>query len=238
MGKPGGGKSHLAASLADWEHPIQVFCFDSLGKDLPYEERGQLVQDPGHSSAYVLDSKGNPIIRLNYFHEAEPEMPSAFEAFRAFMIGRGHLEPIGEFPPAAWVLDSCSMFELALRGYSRYRLNPNTKEPRQHWGFATDQLEQTLLQRFAPLPGLVLVLCHIDSDKDERDGSYIYNPKLPGRLRDNCGMGYTEIWRLYNERDKKGVKHLVQTQPCERYGCMSNSKVPDGRTNTFSEMFA
>lgn len=240
MSKPGAGKSHLAASFASVERPMQVFMFDPLGKDLPYLRVGEQVVREGDETL-VLNEDGEPIIRITYFHEEEPEVPVAWEQFRSFLVEKKHLAAVNDRAPmpAAWVLDSASMLELAARGYSRYRLNPNTKEPRQHWSFATDCMEQVFLQRFSRLPGAVFVLCHIDSDKDERDGSYVYNPKLPGRLRDNAALGYTEVWRVHTLRDKKGTTtRVVQTQPCEKYGCMTNWGVPDGLPNNFASLLA
>jgi len=144
-GDPGGGKSTMARTFPK---PMLVFHFDPFGKDTPYRMLG--------TSTASTDARGTPIIevagpkdttavRIEYYHDPMPEKPTAYERFSKRLL------TLHEETCRTVVLDSVTFMEIAARKWYQYKLNPNTREPRQWWASATDALEETLMLRFGAL---------------------------------------------------------------------------------------
>ena len=82
--------------------------------------------------------------------------------------------------------------------------------------------------RVAGLPMNVIVLSHIDEDKDEYQGKFVRNPALPGRLRKRIASGYGEHYRSYVADLEDGTKaYLLQTQANEFYAAQSQIDAPN-----------
>lgn len=234
-GDSGSGKS---TSAATWPKPMLVFMWDPHGKDIPYLKRGQpgprLVDAYGTPYQEVLSTKsGETIIRIEHYIDLDPLKPQAYARFLR------RLSDGGEFPE--WrtvVLDSVTFMELMARKYAQYTLMPNSKEPRQWFASSTDTLEEVLMVRFGALPQNVVVLAHIDEDKDELNGVYLRNPMAPGRLRKRSPAGYSEVYRAYVRRDTNGEReYLWQTRSDNMYSATTQLDAPDPCVQHYTAIF-
>ncbi len=131
----------------------------------------------------------------------------------------------------AWatvVVDSVTFMEIAARMSHQFILSPRAKEPRQWWAGATDDLERMLMIRFGSLPMNVVVLAHIDEEKDELHGTFVRSPKAPGRLRKGLAAGYGELYRAYVQRDAQRVPSFwLQTRSDAMFNAASQIGAPD-----------
>ena len=232
MGRPGAGKSTLAATLPK---PMLVIMTDPPGKEKPYCDRGIAHDIEAGDSCYIRNvySKSEPeklIIRIEYWGEPNPADPKMYGMWIARSV---RLErDIAEMGIRSIVLDTATYFELAARYYSMGRLNKDVKDGRQHYAFSTNACEQYILMRF---PNFLLcnsfVLCHIDDQKDEsNDGDGVVTRKmvaLPGKLPNKAAGGYGEVWRIYV--DDGGNRQLqTQARAGSAFDCKSLLGVPDG----------
>lgn len=229
FGESGSGKSTFAATFPK---PMLVFAFDPYGKDTPYLRAGvpePLIEAaPGAMTPHriVRSKKGELKIQLEYFLDADPQKPTAYERFmlrlNAFRESREHEQW------ATLVVDSVTFMELAARKWSQYVLNATTKEPRQWYAFSTDALEESLMLRFGAIPSNVVVVAHIDKDKDEVHGSFVRNPAAPGRLRERLASAFGEFYRAYVDRGDDGaVQHWLQTRGSQMFPAASQIGAPN-----------
>src|SRR3990167_1795906 len=190
-GDSGSGKSTVAAT---WPKPMLVMAFDPRGKEMPYLRVGSPEPEQPDGSRIIRSAKtGNPIIKIERYNDVDPTQPTAYPAFMRRMSALPD-----EY--AVWrtiVLDSVTFMELASRKYQQYTLNPSAKDPRQWYGGSTEQLEEMLMIRFGSLPMNVVVIAHVDEDKDEVHGTYVRNPSAPGRLRKRMPSAFAELYRAY-----------------------------------------
>jgi len=227
FGDPGAGKSTGAATFPK---PMLVFMWDPRGKEQPYLKRGGAstagVDDFGIGYQSVL-SRSDPtreIIRIEHYNDADPQKP---EAYKAFLTRLTRLDDDLRTYRTV-VLDSVTFMELAARKMHQYVLSPTAKEPRQWHAGSTDALEEVLMIRFGALACNVVVIAHIDEDKDEVHGFAIRNPAMPGRLRKRSPAGYSELYRCYAKRDAKlGATYLWQTRSDALYNCATQVEAPD-----------
>lgn len=228
-GEPGSGKSTFAATFPT---PILVCCFDAYGKDSPYLRRGPVVDrvevalgNDSVAAARVCDRRGELLIEVEYFHDLDVQNPMAFQRFlnRMATLTRDEL--------AAWatvVIDSVTAMELCKRKQAQYKLLPHVKEPRLWFAASTDALEEMLMIRFAGLPTNVVVLAHVDEDKDEFHGEMIRNPSAPGRLRKRLASQYAELYRTHVAKDERGNRvHVLQTRTDGRFHASTQLGAPD-----------
>lgn len=234
-GDSGGGKSTGAATFPK---PMLVFCFDPVGKDTPYLNRGVPVlgeDDAGTPIVEVMSARtGNLLIRIERYHDIDPTQPTAYPRFLARLA---HLNAdLNAFQTI--VLDSITFMELAARKMHQYKLNPNSKEPRQWFAGSTDTLEEVLLIRFGALPCNVVVTAHMDEEKDEVHGTYIRNPSAPGRLRKRGSAGYSELYRAYVRRTEAGGReYMWQTRSDALYNAASQVNAPDPCPATYKAIW-
>lgn len=245
-GDAGSGKSTFAATFPK---PMVVFSFDPIGKDIPYLLRGkmqpvgQLVV--GKNAAgdvvvpvqQVLSPKGKLLIQVEHYIDTNPQRPQAYANFLTRMaMFEGELDN--------WktvVFDSVTFMELMARKDSQYRLNPNSREPRQWFAASTDALEEMLMIRVGSLPMNVVVIAHIDEDKDEVNGVFVRNPKAPGRLGKGKGLAaaMVEVYRMYVGPDGEGGEHyLVQTQSNGSYNCATRINAPNPCEPVYANLWA
>jgi hypothetical protein len=234
-GDSGSGKS---TSTSTFPKPMLVLAFDPYGKETPYLKRGVVAEgedDLGTRFQDVLSKKsGSLLIRIEHYIDVDPTAP---EAYRRFLTRLTRLSRDVERYQTV-VLDSVTFMELAARKMNQYVLNPNSKEPRQWFAGATDTLEEVLMLRFGALPCNVVVLAHIDEDKDEVNGTYVRNPSAPGRLRKRSPAGYSELYRAYARRNEGGVREYVwQTRSDALYNASSQVNAPDPCPQTYAAIW-
>jgi hypothetical protein len=227
-GDSGAGKSTGASTFPK---PLLVLAFDPRGKEMPYVRRGipaESIADDGETAVTeVLSRKtGEMLVRIEHYLDAEPTKPTGFARFRRRLVNL--TRDIDEWGIQTLVLDSVTFMELAARKEAQYVLNPNSREPRQWFGSSTDALEEVLMIRFGALPINVVVLAHIDEDKDEVHGLMVRHPSAPGRLRKRSPAGYSELYRAYVKRTTDGEREYNwQTQSDAMYNCASQIDAPD-----------
>lgn len=224
-GDSGAGKS---TSAATFPKPMLVLAFDPYGKETPYLKRGIVAEGEdefGTRTQDVLSKKsGGLLIRVEHYIDFDPSKPEAYSRFLARLTRLN--KDVDEFQTI--VLDSVTFMELAARKLQQYKINPNSKEPRQWFAGSTDTLEEVLMIRFGALPCNVVVLAHVDEDKDEVHGTYVRNPSAPGRLRKRSPAGYGELYRAYVKKAEGGDrKHLWQTRSDSLFNAASQVGAPD-----------
>ncbi len=163
------------------------------------------------------------VIRIEYYHSMFPTQPTAYSRFLSRM-GNFHKEEFWK----TLVLDDATFMELEARKWHQYVLNPTSKDGRQWYGGSKELLEEMLMMRFSGLTQNVVVLCHIDEDKDELWGEIVRNPAMPGKLSKRLGAAYGEQYRAYVLRDEKGnATRQLQTQNDGRYAVQSQIHAPN-----------
>lgn len=234
-GDPGSGKSTAAATFPK---PALVFMFDPLGKDTPYLTRGEVVNATweGTPVKEVHGKDGHILFRIEYFHDSDPQKPTAYRRFLARLVTLD--KDVAEWGIKTVIIDSTTFMELAARKLSQYVLNPTSKEPRQWFAASTDTLEEVLMIRFGSLPLNVVVVSHVNEDKDELHGMYVRNPALPGRMSKRAPAGFSELYRAYTVVNRDGSRdYLWQTKPNALYNASSQINAPDPCVATYSALW-
>jgi hypothetical protein len=228
-GDSGAGKSTAAST---YPYPQLVFMFDPYGKELPYKKAllragavmHQQVNQFGTPVEYLVmhDAEaGQDVLKcqIEHYIDTDPRKPIAFERFlqRLDVFDK----ELPQWQTGTLILDSITFAELSARKWSQYKLNPNSKEPRQWFAASTDMLEEMVMIRLGSMPMRVVVIAHIDEDKDEVHGEIVRNPSAPGRLRKRSPAGYSELYRQYVMRDQKTAarQYLWQTRSGWGYNC-------------------
>lgn len=238
FGDSGAGKSTFASSFPK---RMLVCCFDSVDKSRPYMKRGASyseIQEDEYGVQYreVYNKKGNVLIRIEYYIDSDPDHPTAYAQFRERMARL-------QYEYDEWmtiVIDSVSQMELYARYREKKTINPHTKEPRQWFAGATDALEEMLMMRFPALPMNVVVLCHVDEDKDEVHGFSLRNPSAPGRLRKKLASQYGELYHaVVRKGDQKGDKvYQLQTRSDNLFQAASQIDAPDPCEPLYTALWA
>jgi len=228
-GPPGAGKSTFAATFPK---PMLVCAFDPLGKEGPYLKRGVVspeMEGEVGQPLLVVESKRTPgkaLIQVEYFHDTEVEEDGRYKptAYRQFLRRFSTLyQEIREGKWATVVVDTLTFMELAARKLSQHDLDKTSREPRRWFAASTDMLEEAVMCRLGGLRCNVVILAHVDSDKDEVAGSMVSNPAAPGRLRSRLGGGYPEVYVSHMRRDNKTgeLRFSLQTRADKRYNASS-----------------
>jgi hypothetical protein len=227
-GDSGSGKTTGASTFPK---PMLVFMWDPHGKDTPYRKVGvssdlgadqfgtpyREVYDPGNLG-------GDALIRIEYYHNPAPKNPRAYPTF---------LQRLESFDPvvegwATVVFDSVTYMELSARKWDQYIVNPNTREPRQWFGASTNLLEEALMMQAGSWPVNVVVVAHVDEDKDEVHGTFVRSPKAPGRVRKGAPSGFSELYHASVGRDDKGeVFYYWQTRSDSVWNAASQVDAPN-----------
>lgn len=179
------------------------------------------------------------VIRVEYYHDDDPDNPTAYSKFRTRMaMLQGEYE--------TWktiVTDSITYMELSARKYDEKVLNPlppgATKyrgikgsgvDPRQWFGASTDALEEMLCIRYPGLPMNVVIICHVNEKRNEVSGEIIRMPFAPGRLSDRklLNAAYQEQYYCYTGRDQdRNRVHLIKTQNDGQWSATTQIAAPD-----------
>jgi hypothetical protein len=217
-GETGSGKSTFAATFPK---PMVVFCFDPMGKHLPYVKAGKAGKMLSYKIGeeitipYVDIECPDGIIRVEFFHDLDIDTPTSFSAYRMRMAGLQN-EP-------DWVTivtDSVTFMELSARKLDEKILNPLPEgvsryakggghDARQWYGASTDALEEMLCIRYAGLDMNVVVIAHTNKKKVFSAGEQVQGAFAPGRLyeRSLLSAAYQEQYRCYTDEGN----YYVQT---------------------------
>lgn len=240
-GDSGSGKS---TSAATWPTPQLVLAFDPYGKELPYKKRHAAgtrrieahTNEAGTNIEYILEADDSVVCQIEHFIDEDPRKPAAYSRFLTRMDR--FKDEFESWQHGTIILDSVTFMELAARKWAQYALNPSTKEPRQWFASSTDMLEEMLMLRFGSLPMNVVVVAHIDEDKDEVNGEIIRHPSAPGRMRKRSPAGYSELYRQFVYRDDEGKRvHAWQTRNDGRWNCATQFDVPDPCEPTYDALW-
>lgn len=222
-GNPGSGKSQFAASCPT---PIWVACFDLVGKERPYLKIGhEYDYMDGESDlrvpvTYVYNKAGDMIVQIEHYHDANPDKPVALKRFRRRMQYWTRDEEAFNFNTA--VVDSLTFFHLAcLNDYVHCNATEREKEVQvdyqRAYGAAKDAMMPILMNRLGTFPINVVVIAHIQLDKDSDGNVTDRGPAAPGALKERLGSGYTEMFRHYVKRSGSDLRYLMQTRPSTRW---------------------
>jgi len=224
-----------------------VFCFDHNQKEMPYRKGGE----DGELQTYGIEtSKGvieipfrdvkfdDGFTRIEYYNRTDDiDNPTAFSYFRTRM-GVLHNEY------KLWktiVVDSITFMELQARKLEEKVLNPlpqgvtlYTKggggDQRMWFAGATSSLEELLCMRLAGLDMNVVIIAHVDKDKNMVSGEIVQVPYAPGRLssRSLLSAAFAEQYRLYTQRDGDGSRvYLAQTSNRDGFSAGTQIEAPD-----------
>ena len=240
-GDSGSGKTTSAATFPT---PQLVLCFDPHGKEMPYKTR-HLAN--GRTLETVVNAQGIPVefigskadgvvCQIEHYIDADPRQPDVYSKFMTRMDR--FKEEFADWQHGTVIIDSVTFMELAARKWAQYKLNPTTKEPRQWFASSTDMLEEMLMLRFGSLAMTVVVIAHVDEEKDEVNGEIVRNPSAPGRMRKRSPAGFSELYHQYVTRDDKMNRvHLWQTRNDGRWNCATQfTQTPDPCTPTYEAL--
>lgn len=230
VGDSGSGKSTFASTFPG---PMLVLWFDQLGKEIPYLRRAATPDAIQEGQSHLLmpetwinGHSPEHMIKIEHYNRLDPRTYNDFEAFRMRMVN-------SDFSAEGWrtvVVDSATFLELAARKWQQL-VGPNkdTREPRQWYAAATDELEAFLVMRLGHLRVNVVVVCHYDTRQDNVNGQFVHQPKLPGRLSSTVPAGYSEFYRAYVMQQGPGQPgaHVLQTRAGAGYNASSQIQAPD-----------
>lgn len=243
MGESGAGKSEF---IATFPKPMLVIHTDPTGKAAPYVKRGipgdYSVGEFGQRVRAVMSRK-NPeqvLVQLEFFHEAEPTQPSAFDMILARWLSLREEVVSGMWRTVA--LETFTTTEL----FARYRREfGGISAPDRSNIYATSDMEM-VLTRLGGLPCNVCVSCHIDAkpvsmnpDKVMTDkkgekflagGQLVATPQAPGRLQKGIpAMFASEMYRVFTGVSEGGtIGRFLQTENDGKFACASRIGAPDG----------
>lgn len=171
-------------------------------------------------------SADTPIIRLEYFHDDDPEDPKAWQAFQERWEG---FDPVAEGYKTV-VCDSQTFMAMRKRNDCQFRTMKKAKDPRRWYAETTDAIERCLMGRWAGLRCNVVLICHVSQEKDEVHGSFVFNPMASGRLAKGLPAGYSEVYHAYVDYDKKKQESTwhLQTVGDNRFSAATQIQAPDG----------
>lgn len=249
-GQTGARKSSFAKTFPK---PLLVWQSDSHGKDMPYMrdsfnralpessigplQEWQIVTNPKEGSVINIKYRDiihpDGLVRIEYYHDENPEEPHAFADWR--MRRSLFWQEFNNW--ATVVADSLTQWEIAARLQHKYVLNPQadkefkSRDPRKWFGGSTDDIEEALKVAFLSFPMNVVVIAHVDQDRDESAvmGITARNPMAPGRLRGTLAQQYSEMYYAYIYQDP-GTKQrlgLLQTQTNSMFNAASQIGAPD-----------
>jgi len=246
--------SRKTSLLKTFPKPMLVWFWDAHGKDYPFWrdsahrllpssaigalQEYHIPTDP-KTGAYVTIKyrdiqHPDGLIRLEYYHDEDPELPKAFANWR---VRRAQF-PSEMHQWRTLGLDSLTACELASRLQHKYVLNPQTdkefksRDPRKWFGGSTDDIEEALKVAFMGYTLNVVVTAHVDLERDESSiaGMSVRNPAAPGRLRGGLAQQFMELWYsyIYTDPASKQTYGMIQTRPNGTFNASSQIDVPDG----------
>jgi len=159
-----------------------------------------------------------PLVRIEYYHDLQPDRPSAFEKYMLRMS-------LFQKEYNVWktvVLDSLTFLELAARNREMYVLNPyegggspyakgSQFDSRQWHAGSTTAVEGAVITRYSGLPMNVVVCAHVHERQNEVNGEILRGPWAPGRLsqRGLLCAAFQEQYHAYTLRDQQGQQKFA-----------------------------
>lgn len=237
QGESGSGKSTFAATFPN---PSWVVMFDPWGKHFPYVEGFDEVQE--EENYIALSNKGELQRIIEFFVDQDSTNPSAYLNFQAALAEK--YREIENWAGGTFIFDSLTMAEYSARKLGEHKMIRRGKsgelDGRQPYAFSKERLEEVFLGGVTSLRGInVVLLTHIDEDKDEADGRMVYNPSAPGKLRKLLPSTWGEFYRahiVYNNTTRS-VAYALQTQPSDRYNACTRIGAPNPCAPRYSALF-
>lgn len=191
-----------------------------------------------HEIQYRDITRGDGLIRVEYYFDDDIDRPTMYSLFRQRMA---YLQQ--EY--GTWqtvVADSVTTMELRARKTEEKLYNPlppgvDSKyqkgakfDGRQWFGASTDALEEMLCIRFAGLPMNVVIICHVAEQRNEVSGEILRGPYAPGRLSSRKQLAATqqEQYYAYTQRGEAGERvHLLKTSNDGQWAAGTQIMAPD-----------
>jgi len=210
--------------FATWPKPMLIFAFDAMDKLTPYLRLGNStsVSDPAWKEWYekmgveatdVVDDAGKLVCRIEHYDDTDPNDPVAFGQFEVRLTN---------FASEAKDWASVGIDSYTYCQYASFirqkKLNPMVMfkqgtDTRQWYAGTKIEMEGILKSRAPRWKTNVGVLCHVKEDKDEFAEGILRGIMAVGTLSKEAPGGFGEVYRVYVEKDGKGVfQRKLQTQ--------------------------
>lgn len=254
-GDPGSEKSTFAASFPK---PLIVLFFDPYAKGGPYRRRGAKYTEavsPTNPQGYVWSDKfkvnfefilstanpGEAAIVLVHLHDMDVRKGAqgvyAAEKFEHLYL---HLAPMCEL--GIWgtiCLDSLTTFEVAIRKYNQYKLNPfsnqgNKQDARQWYGASAEGLEETCFA-LTTLPTNVVVPAHVAEKMQPMNTSVLWMPEAPGKRGRLLPAGFSEVYHVQYDDDAQ--TNLLQCHRSSAIFACTQVNVPNGVAPRYDQLW-
>ncbi len=252
MGESGAGKDTFAATFPP---PRLVWHLDGFGQEMPYMAN-KLLATPGNQFGQaqqigelqnwvisqnmsvplrdVVDAQGG-FTRIEYYSSDNPKFPNVSETLelRMSMFAKEQ---------ANWktlICGSLSSAALESRLMEQWILNPSYKDPRKWYGAATEYVERLVSMQKA-LTCNVIFICHVNREKDDVGGEFLFGPDLPGRLSYSAGRYFNEMYRVWIHRNPQTgeANRVVQTDGDGRFQCKTHINAPNPCYPSYEALWA
>lgn len=240
MGRPGGGKSKLAASFPK---PMLVLASDPLEKLQPYYDRGiarEATRGAFGQPLQIIDSAitKKPIIQIESYEDDNPKTPQAMSAFESRC--ESIREDVIRLGLSTVVIDSWSAFEdIAVwrRRFGAMAVKDPTEFGRDR-GAAKDDIWPIFVSRLFKCQCNVVFIFHTTEKPQagEGGGAGIYGIKAIGQLPTELARMLPERWRCEAQPD--GVKRVVYTRPDGRFDLTTLIDAPSPCDNEYAAVWS
>lgn len=240
MGKPGGGKSHCAASFPK---RMLVLATDPETKLQPYFDQGRVVDaatiGAQGQTIYLVRAKDSDdvIIQIECFYDTDPDMGTS--AMTQFATRMGTV--VTEVRDGFWrtvVIDSWSSLEdcasdRRLRGPLAIKAGGAFAA---HRGAAKEDLRQIFRIQLIHLPCNVVIIFHVTKFQKEEGGESLYSLKAIGDFSTTVGQNLAE--RYLAEAEPDGMTRHLKTKPDGRYELTTLIDAPSPCQNNYAALWS
>lgn len=253
-GLSGSGKSELAASFPT---PMLLLLADPKGQEAHYLRRGRPTKWFDTVTRYVVKTQAGDqpradvtptrliyhptedvvIIRVEQYFDEDATKP---EAWMRYVRRMSNFK--AEYNKwATTVVDSLSMLMLGMRNFSEFILNTSSAAGKEahgmrHHGYAATQVWQQIINKLGNAPMNVVVTAHVDKQRDEIAGKFIYNPAAPGQLSEQMPGAFGEMY--YCDTDANGIAQLQTRRSPERNAASRICRAPNPCVNNYTALWA
>jgi phage nucleotide-binding protein len=187
-GKPGVGKTYLAATAEDCEEMLPILLLDVDSGTLTIKDRSMDV---------------TKIMKFSDIDRALTYLENNNNVYKTVI-----LDTFSEIQRLS--------LRAVMADVVRKKPDRDPDWPaQQDWGKSTEQL-RNIVRRFRDLPMHVIITCHEKEEKEET-GAVTVKPMLPGKLADEIPSFFDIVGRLYTKTTKTGtdltVTRLLRVQP-------------------------
>ncbi len=238
------GKSTFARTLPV---PHLVFMFDYWGKDIPYLEMGDVEDLTAMPEGQTLqtfvpikrvwsrEAQPRLLLQLEYYHELDPQYPTAYKRFRSRMVTLRNEWQYWE----SITLDSVTTAQMMALKYQE-NLNPDFNNQMLYYAKAKSDMEETLMIQFGSIPKNVCVIAHEQEKeitKSEKvtnargkteiaavsTGKVHYGINAIGQLSKLLPCGFSELYRMVRVGDRVNL----QTSPNGHWPASTSIHAPN-----------